>query len=122
MRSGDEAVIYALAHNRAHTNVASMFREDERLVPEKDTVTIVPGTLGSYPNFLFDVDVSEIDAFVGTLTAVTGPEDLDALAARWGVCRSEPAFWNAFDWIHEDFRRREPTRSGLLDLNRYENL
>jgi hypothetical protein len=113
--------VYALAHDKAHTNVASMFEEDERLQPEKDVLTIVRGTLGSYPNFLFEVDGSEIDAFVQALAAVEDAAAFEALVERFGVRRTSPRFWEAFDWIHADLRRRKPTQAGLLDLNRYEN-
>ena len=113
--------VYALAHDRAHTNVASMFAEEKRLQPEKDVLTIVRGTLGSYPNFLFEVNGSDVDAFTEALTAVEDAAAFEALVERFGVRRTSPRFWEAFDWIHEDLRRRQPTRAGLLDLNRYEN-
>jgi len=43
---------FTLIHNAGHTNVASMFRERKRRVPEEDTLTVVPGFLGSYPDIL----------------------------------------------------------------------
>lgn len=116
------AVVYALAHTRAHTNVASMSDEDDRLEPEKDTLVAVRGTLGSYPNFAFDVELDELEELSGSLRAVTLPVDLDPIAARWGVRRTSPRFWEIFDWIHEDFRRRAPAEAGIFDLARYGNL
>jgi hypothetical protein len=121
--AGEEGdAVYALAHDKAHTNVAAMFAEAKRRQPEKDELTIVRGTLGSYPNFLFEVDVSEVEAFVQALAAVKDAAAFEALVERFGVRRTSPRFWEAFDWIHADFRRRQPTQAGLLDLNRYENL
>ena len=114
--------VYSLVHNRAHTNVASMFGEDDRLVPEEDTLTIVRGYLGSYPNFLFDVEISQIGEFTAALAEVTTPGELESVVDRWGMRRSASAFWRTFDWIHDDFRRRDPTAYGLFDLARYENL
>jgi hypothetical protein len=123
VRSGDEGrAVYSLVHNRAHTNVASMFGEDDRLVPEEDTLTIVRGYLGSYPNFLFDVEISQIGEFAAALTEVTTSEELEWVVDRWGMRRTASAFWQTFDWIHDDFRRRDPTSYGLFDLARYENL
>lgn len=119
--AGGDAM-YTLVHNRAHTNVAFMFKEQERLVPADDTLTVAPGYLGSYPNFLFDVDVDQIETFAQALAAVHDPSDFEQVAARWGVRRSSPRLWSAVDWIHDDFRRRQPTEFGLFDLDRYKNL
>jgi hypothetical protein len=118
---GDD-VVYTLVHNRAHSNVAFMFGEDKRLVPADDTLSILPGYFGSYPNFAFEVPASEIEAFHGSLTALTDGAGLEALAARWGIRRASPRFWEFFDRVHEDFRKRQPTEFGIFDLNRYENL
>ena len=120
--SGDDHAVYTLVHDEAHTNVAFMFGEDKRREPEKDTLTIAPGYLGSYPNFLFDVEVAQVGAFAQALSAVADAADFEALVERFGVRRTSPHFWETFDWIHEDFRRRQPTEAGLLDLGRYGNL
>jgi len=122
VRGDDEAIAYTLVHNRAHTNVAYMFDEKERLVPADDTLTIVRGYLGSYPNFAFDVSIDELSTFRDALVAVEKPADLEALAARYGVRRSGVEFWSTMDWMTDDFRERQPTASGLFDLGRYENL
>ena len=90
-------------------------------MPADDTVTVARGYLGSYPNFAFDVDVEEMETFTTSLSAVQTPADFEAVAARWGLRRSEPQLWTTLDWMHDDFRRREPIQFGLFDLNRYEN-
>ena len=118
--SGDDAV-YTLVHNRDHTNVAFMFDEQARLVPSHDTLTVARGYLGNYPNFAFDVDVAQIDAFTQQLAAVQAPVDFEAVVARWGVRRTSPQFWPTSDWLQADFKRREPTVAGVLDLDRYGN-
>jgi Fatty acid cis/trans isomerase (CTI) len=120
--SGKDDAIYSLVRDVAHTNVAFMFGEQKRLVPAEDTLTIAPGYRGSYPNFLFDVEAAEIETFAQTLAAVQNSSDFEKVAARWGVRRSSPRLWPAFDWIQEDLRRRQPTEFGLFDLDRYENL
>jgi hypothetical protein len=115
-------VSYTLVHNRAHTNVAAMFGEDKRLIPEQDTLTIVRGYLGSYPNLLFDVDADHIESFTQTLESVENAADFEKLVDRWGVRRTSPRFWNTVDWIHQDARRRNPTEAGIFDFGRYKNL
>ena len=113
---------YTLVHNRAHTNVAAMFGEDKRLIPEQDTLTIVRGYLGSYPNLIFEVGVNDIDSFTQTLTSVGNAADFENFVDRWGIRRTSPRFWNTVDWIHEDARKRNPTEAGLFDFGRYKNL
>lgn len=120
--NGDTKITYTLVHNLAHINVAYMFDEDARLVPADDTVTLVRGYLGSYPNFAFDVDHTEVIEFRDTLMAVTDAAGLEAVVDRWGVRRTDPDFWSTMDWFVEDFRGRQPTAAGLFDLGRYENL
>ena len=122
VHDGDAAIAYTLVHNRAHTNVAYMFDEEERLVPADDTLTVVRGYLGSYPNFAFDVSVEQLPAFRDQLVAVATPDALERLAAGYGVRRTSPSFWSMMDWMNQDFASRRPTAHGLFDLGRYENL
>lgn len=77
--------------------------------------------VGSYPNFLFDVEAEQIEAFAEALAAVRSAADFEAFVERFGVRRTSPRPWTTFDWIHDDFRRRQPTQAGLFDLNRYGN-
>jgi hypothetical protein len=120
--TGGTDAVYALVHNRAHTNVAFMFDETARLEPADDTLTVARGYLGSYPNFMFDVDVTQIETFTQTLAAVKTTSDFEAVVTRWGVRRTSPQLWPTVDWVHDDFRRRQPTQFGLFDLDRYDNL
>lgn len=125
VRSGasDSAdAVYTLVHNRAHTNVAFMFDEQARLEPADDTLTVVRGYLGSYPNFVFDVDAAQIESFTGALAEVQNASDFEALVGRWGLRRTSPRLWSTVDWLHDDFRRQQPTEFGLFDLDRYDNL
>jgi hypothetical protein len=114
--------VYSIAHDVAHTNVAFMFGEDERLVPKDDTVAIARGVAGSYPNFMFDVPPAEMDAFVTALLALKGPADLPAVVDRWGVRRTSPRFWSTIDVVQAEVAAQDPTEASLFDLDRYKNL
>jgi hypothetical protein len=120
--SGDHDLVYALVHNDAHTNVAFMFGEDERRLPADDTLTVLRGPFGSYPNFFFETDVAGIDAFVGELAAVRTDADLARFVERHGVRRTSAHFWDVSDWLRKDLHRRQPTEAGVYDLDRYQNL
>ena len=118
---GGQDVAYTLVHNRAHSNVAFMFDETARLVPADDTLTVARGYLGSYPNFAFTVDAAQVEDFTRALAGVRDDVDFTALAETWGVRRTSPTLWPTVDWMHADFKRRQPTQYGLFDLDRYGN-
>jgi len=119
---GKDAAAYTLMHDREHTNVAAIFREEARRLPEEDRITVVRGILGSYPNFAFDLPVEDVDAFVDAILGGGTPEDLTTLVSTWGVRRSSPRFWFTMDWMHGELVRQSQREAGVLDLNRYENL
>ena len=114
--------LYTLLRNRAHSNVAFMLGESLRYQPEKDSLTVYPGLLGSYPNFLFSLPVQEVPAFVAALEQVDSDQALEDIAARWGIRRSHPAFWDYFHDLSAYLREHEPREAGVLDMNRYRNL
>ncbi|MAA63728.1 MAG: peptidylprolyl isomerase [Alteromonadaceae bacterium] len=120
--SEDERWVYTLVHNRIHSNVAFMFGEDSRLLPEQDTVSVIDGTLGSYPNFSFDVPLNELDAFVSAFKGITRASDMNALAERWGVRRTSPDFWDVMADFRAFVEQTNPVEAGIFDVNRYENL
>ncbi|MDB5969545.1 MAG: cis/trans isomerase [Hydrocarboniphaga sp.] len=120
--AGGQRLAYTLVHNRAHTNVAFILGEDRRLVPEQDTLTVLPGVLGSYPNFIFDVPAEELGAFVDAMQAVKQDEDLSAVVDHWGIRRTHPDFWAIFHDFTSYQREQDPLEAGILDMNRYENL
>lgn len=120
-KSGKHDLAYTLVHNKAHFNVAFMFFEKDRRDHASDTMTIVPGHLGSYPNFFFDVKLADIDDFVTALAAVAGEDDFTKLVEQYGVRRSSPRFWETADWHNAKVARSEPVNAGLFDLNRYDD-
>jgi hypothetical protein len=119
---GGRDLVYALVHNAAHTNVAFMFGEDERRLPADDTVTVVRGHFGSYPNFFFEAPASEIEALASALLAVASEADLERFVERYGIRRTDPRFWETADFLREDLRRANPAEAGVYDLGRYGNL
>jgi hypothetical protein len=120
--SGGQDLLYSLVHNAAHSNVAFLFDEDERRLPADDTLTVVRGHFGSYPNFFFEVKPEEVDALVGELAALASEADLEGFAARYGIRRTDPRFWATSDWLRADLARRSPMEAGVYDLGRYGNL
>ncbi|MCQ4326111.1 peptidylprolyl isomerase [Stutzerimonas stutzeri] len=114
--------IYSLLRNRAHSNVAFMYGESLRWQPRLDTLTVYPGILSSYPNFIFNLPAAEVPAFVAALERVKEGEDFERIVERWGVRRSHPRFWDYFNDLARYLEETDPLEAGVLDMNRYENL
>jgi hypothetical protein len=118
---GERSLLYTLVRDVAHTNVAMLFREDKRLIPADDTMTIVRGPFGSYPNFFFEIAPADASAFVSALRAVASDADFDRFVVRYGVRRTDPRFWATSDAVREEARRANALEAGVFDLGRYEN-
>lgn len=120
---GGKRQVYSLLRNRAHSNVAFMLGEAYRYQPGLDTLTVVPGVLSSYPNFMFNVPASDVPEFVEDLEAARDDKDrFERIVMRWGVRRSHPQFWQYFHDLDRYIQETDPVEAGVLDMNRYENL
>ncbi|MCY1434876.1 Fatty acid cis/trans isomerase (CTI) [compost metagenome] len=120
--SDGKRLVYSLLRNRAHSNVAFMLGEAYRYQPGLDTLTIYPGVMSSYPNFMFNIPASDVPEFVEDMELAKTPENFERIVMRWGVRRSNPQFWQYFHDVSSYIRETEPVETGVLDMNRYENL
>lgn len=120
--SSGKRMMYSLLRNRAHSNVAFLLGESYRYQPGLDTLTIYPGVLGSYPNFMFNVPSSDIPAFVQALQQTRHQAEFEKIVERWGIRRSHPLFWTYFHDLERYIQETTPLEAGVLDMNRYENL
>ncbi len=120
---GGQRQVYSLLRNRAHSNVAFLLGEAYRYQPGLDTLTLYPGVLSSYPNFMFNIPATEVAAFVDAMEAArddTGK--FERIVERWGIRRSHPQFWQYFHDLSTFIEETDPVEAGVLDMNRYENL
>ncbi|MCO7569110.1 fatty acid cis/trans isomerase [Pseudomonas chlororaphis] len=113
---------YSMLRNRAHSNVAFMLGESLRYQTGLDTLTIFPGILSSYPNFMFNVPAEQVPAFVDALQAVSDGASFEKVVERWGIRRSHPQFWQYFHDQTRYLQEVDPLEAGVMDMNRYENL
>ncbi|MFJ2364602.1 fatty acid cis/trans isomerase [Pseudomonas sp. NPDC087697] len=120
-RSGKREV-YSLLRNRAHSNVAFLLGEALRYQPGLDTLTIYPGVLSSYPNFMFNIPAEQVPEFVTDMENAKDARSFEKIVERWGIRRSHPQFWQYFHDLSQYIRETEPVEEGVLDMNRYENL
>ncbi len=115
-------VVYSMLRNRAHSNVAFLLGEAYRYQPGLDTVTIYPGVLSSYPNFMFNIPAGEVPEFVSAMEDAKDAQRFERIVDRWGVRRSHPLFWQYFHDLSRYVFETTPVEDGVLDMNRYENL
>ncbi len=114
--------VYSLLRNRAHSNVAFMVGEELRYEEGLDTLTVYPGVLSSYPNFMFSLKADEVAEFVAALEQARSPQAFEAIVQRWGIRRTHPQFWAHLDKLNAYIEQTDPVESGILDINRYKNL
>jgi hypothetical protein len=90
--------------------------------PSKAKLTIYPGILTAYPNFIFRIDEAEVGEFATALISAETSEAFTEVVERWGVRRSNPDFWEVVHSMTDYVRRTDPPRAGVFDVNRYKNL
>ncbi len=118
LKSGRD-VAGTIVVNRWHDNVAYLFGEGGRLDASKDSADFIPGLIGAYPNYFFDVREEDLPDFFDLLEHFEkGPRDAARLS-RYGINRADERLWDAYDWFQRRFLEDEPVDGGLFDLNRY---
>lgn len=117
--TGDEFI--TLVANRAYSSMTSMFQEQANRLPQDDTLSVIPGFIGAYPNVFLQLDSSEISNFVAVIAALKTESDYARLLDTYGVRRTDTRFWATSDSFHRAYRERYPLTSGVLDFNRLDN-
>jgi hypothetical protein len=112
---------YTLIRNSAHSNVSELFSEDARRLPDEDSLLVVRGFIGAYPNAFYLLPSNRLATFVKLAGGLRSEQDYGALAARFAVRRTDPRFWSHSDAVHEAFHKTEPVEAALFDYNRLEN-
>ncbi|EOW9195640.1 TPA: fatty acid cis/trans isomerase [Vibrio cholerae] len=113
--------LFTLIHNNAHTNISSLFDEQNNRDPKNDNLTLVRGVVGSYPSAYLTLKENQIPELYQRLAEMTSEQDYVALLDRFAVRRSSPEFWAFSDLVHQWYRQDQPIEFGLLDYNRFEN-
>jgi hypothetical protein len=119
---GRDPLVYTMTHDRDYETKAFALSLLEKPDPAKIKVTIYPGILTAYPNFIFRITESDIEEFASKLTNAETPEQFTAVVERWGVRRSHPDFWEVVHSITDYVRRKNPLEAAMFDVNRYKNL
>jgi hypothetical protein len=118
---GGGDLAYTLILNKAYKNISSMLADEDQRDLGNDTLTVTKGLEGSYPNFFFVVDRTDIEDFVTRFKAIRNRNDYERFVAVYGIRRTNETFWEHADWFHEWSDKHEPLTAGIYDLNRYRN-
>jgi len=112
---------FSLLRNTGHLNVSHLMREEGQLAPDENTLTVVPGFIGAYPNTILRATPAELPALTATLGALASQADYGRFADRFVIRRTSVAFWPASDALAAAYRQWAPLEAGLFDYNRLDN-
>jgi hypothetical protein len=125
IRNGDskQGFAYTLIRNKAYKTISSLHdsNDDDRRDTQSDTLTIMKGLQGSYPNFFFDIELAQADEFADRYAKIKNRKDYEIFVDRFGIRRTHTDFWQISDWFQNYYAQQNPVTSGLFDLNRYQN-
>ncbi|MEM7171767.1 MAG: fatty acid cis/trans isomerase [Pseudomonadota bacterium] len=118
---GERDLAYSLIRNRQYKNISSIFQDEANADPNEDTLTVIKGIEGSYPQFFFDIDIAEVERFAELITRIKTREDYEIFVSHFGLRRTNHAIWDLADWFNAEYAREKPIQAGILDLSRYQN-
>ncbi len=112
---------FTVLSNDAHSNVAELLGDERRRLPDEDTMMVLNGFVGAYPNAFFEVDAKDLPGFVDGVRGLASEADYAKLLGRYGIRRTDGRFWAHSDEITAAYRGWAPREAGLFDYNRFEN-
>jgi hypothetical protein len=112
---------FSLLRNTGHASVSHLIGERKELLPDEDTLTVVPGVIGGYPNAFYRAALADLPELAKAIGGLASEDDYSGFARRWAVRRSDPGFWAFSDAILERYAREQSLEAGVLDYNRFEN-
>lgn len=122
LRNGSDDLVYTIILNRYHKNVRFILGEDSQLDISKNTINVVKGFLGCYPNAFLEVKLEDATTFFKMFRAINNtPDSFYMFFKRFGIKRSNPNFWKVSDFFNKRFKDTHPLSAGFFDLNSYIN-
>ena len=115
------SMYFTLLRNSAYANMSAVFGDSKNRLPDEDTLTVLPGFIGAYPNAFFVVDAQRLPDFVDALSGLETESGYAGVVDTYGIRRSNSDFWSHSDAFHEGYRKLSPLTYGVLDYNRFEN-
>ena len=117
-----EDLAYSVIKNKALSNNSFMLGEARRREPQHDTLSIIRGHVGSYPNAFAKVSVEGMGEFVDAWVKVKDEITYYLMARKYFARRTTPTFWDEYDWHCQAFLAAKPVEGGYFDLYRYSRI
>ena len=115
------SMYFTLLRNSAYANMTAVFGDSKNRLPDEDTLTVLPGFIGAYPNAFFVVAAQRLPDFVDALSGLETESGYSGVVDTYGIRRSNSDFWVHSDAFHEGYRKLSPLTYGVLDYSRFEN-
>jgi hypothetical protein len=112
---------FTLLRNTGHASVSHLIGEGKELLPDENTLTVVPGVIGGYPNAFYRAALADLPDLAKAMSRLGSEGDYTTFAQRWAVRRTSPGFWALSDAILMRYARDQALEAGVLDYNRFEN-
>jgi len=118
----DNDLSYTVIRNKALSNNSFMFGEERRRIVDDDTLTLVKGYVGSYPNAFCRVHIEQIENFVKSFLKIRDQLSYYNFARQYGIRRTSQNFWAESDWHYQKFLKDNPVEAGLFDMYRFNRI
>jgi hypothetical protein len=119
--SVENDLVYTIVRNKSYLNTTSLTAGENTRIKSEDTIDIVKGFVGAYPNFFFQIKFEDLDKFIELYAQIDDNAKYNTLVGLYGVRRTNPQFWKTSDWFYDKFKHDSPRYAGVFDLNRYQN-
>jgi len=117
-----ENLAYTIIRNKALSNNSMLFNEGRRRILENDTLTVVNGYVGSYPNAFSRIPIDQIEAHIDAYLNIKDELDYYNFAKHHAIQRNSPNFWEDSDWHYRKFLHDQPIEAGLFDMYRFHRI
>ncbi len=117
----DNDLVYSIIHNKSYLNTTSLTVGEKTRVHSEDSIDIVEGFVGAYPNLFLQIKVDELDDFIRLYQSIDGFAKYNELIEKYGIRRTNAKFWETSDWFNNKHQHDDLNNAGILDLSRYQN-
>jgi hypothetical protein len=115
-----EPWVYTLVANRGYKFNNNFALESVARERSEDTMAVIPGVVGAYPELFYEVGVDGARQFLQELSDVDSLEAWKAFKSRHAIRRWDSRFWRVFDTVSELNREQLGVEAGILDLSHYD--
>lgn len=115
--TGNEKLRYTLVANRIFGSSRRTVDAESVHRPELDSVSVIRGRRGGFPQLFLTVPMAQLAAFVAAANGA--PAERAALRTKYEIARNSPAFWATLDEEHERAIKDEPLHAGIIDTSAY---